>query len=463
MKLYKYQKEAIDLISEKFIVQNQRGFLLADETGLGKGVQALQIGHELQTNRPANRPANLPGIKTTNMNLILCQSFTKPKWIEEVQTKLPKKRKYLISIKTYNEISNPSYLRMVMRHTYDLIIIDEGHCLKDFESLRTRAVYSFPGSQAKPLISVCNHILNLTATPYPNRVGEIYPFLWAINHRAIKNKTEEEFIARYAEEYRVTEYGIKHRGVQNEIELKSKMSDIFLRREKIKVLKNLPKTFRDFIPIEYDSKTFKKEQELLNELLISAGYSKFQVQTLLKSDELLDNIIDLVPSFEQLAIFKKQQGLLKIKVVYDYLKENILIDPANQKFILFTFHKDVVFKYHDLITKDFPNLPVITITGQTDKNERFQIIKEANKMQKCILICSMQSVETSLDFIGFDTSYFAEIDWLPKLLTQCEGRTHRIGQKKKVRWIYFIFNRGIEKKIYDTLNDKKRTIDKLLN
>ncbi len=453
MKLRPYQKQAVDFIADRFLTHNQRGFLLADPTGLGKGVQALKIAEKLMTSKKLK--------PLFSHILILCPSFTKPKWVEEVQTKLPKKRNYSISIKTYNNISDPAWRRLVMQHKYELVIIDESHYLKDFESLRTQSVYNSPGGDVKPILSVCRYILALTATPWPNRVGEIYPFLWAIKHKAIFNLTYEEFIAEYAEEFRFTPHGLTHRGVKNISKLKNQMSDIYLRRKKDEVLKDLPPWFRDNIEIECSSKIYKQEQELLGELLMSAGYSNFQIKTLLSAPDLLDTIIKLMPSFEKLTTFKHQQGLLKIKSVYDYLKENILIDPEQQKFILFTFHTDIVEKYRELIEKDFPALNVITITGQTDADLRFETVKEANKLKQCIAIVSMNSVKESLDFIGFDTTYFAEIDWRPYLLTQCEGRTHRIGQKKKVRWFYFIFKQGIEGYIYKMLEDKNRTIEQL--
>lgn len=453
--LRQYQKEGIEKILNYFNTNNsisvKPGFLLADETGLGKSVQALTVLHKLCIYVSSSLEKN-------QTSLIICPSSLKEKWKLEIKKWLPKKRSYSIIIVSYTEIIKPEIFNYIREQNYLLCILDESHYLKDFKSKRTQAVFGSPRTRHKTIISACTYTLALTATPIPNRIGELYPWFWAMKNRIIEKYTYEGFILNWAGWYKFTPYGLQHKGVRNEVELKKALGDSFLKRKKYDVLDELPESVRDEIFIECKSSTYKEEKKLLENLLEKAGHVGKNADFLLDNPILLQQILETVPSFDQLTEFKLKAGLMKIKPVLQYLFESVL--PETKKFILFCYHSEVAKTYKELLEKK--KIKTELITGAVNPDARLEIIDRVNEFTECVLIATMKSVKEGFDLIGFNRSYFTEIDWAPYVMTQAEGRTLRIGQKNSVLWCYFLYDKGIEKYIYNLVNEKNKTIQAVL-
>ncbi len=439
LKLRKYQEVGIKKALQ--VLKTKKGFLIADETGVGKTPQALFIAKAIT--------------KPKENVLVLCPAFLKLNWIDEIN-KWSNKRNYNLLLYTYTEIINLPVHRALKKHKYRLLILDEMHYLKDFESLRTQAVYGTIPDHTQGLYHKAYRILGLSATPIPNRVGEIWPWLYRTK---ATTKSYEKFVITWAKTYRETNWGLSHKGVKNADELFKKMQSIMIRRKKHDVLKELPPGIRQQRFLPCSEKLYKQEKKLLAEALAAAKYSENQIDLFLKHPELLAATIGTMPSFDELTIFKKIQGLFKAKGIIKILKEDVI--PVKKKFIIFCYHREVAQFYFDNLPK---KLNKILITGDIDKDERHYIVKDAAEQKESILIATMHSVKEGLNtMIGFDRAYFAELDWAPYILTQCEGRLLRMGQKNAVLWFYFIFDRGIEKYIYDMLNEKNEAINKILD
>ena len=451
-KLRPYQLEGIDKIVKAF-QKNRRGYLIADETGLGKTVQALYIMRDLA------KYYKKPG-RSLNF-IVICPGFLRLKWRAEIEYWLPKRRNYSIVVKSYEEARDPHMLLFITKQKYVMLIIDEMHYCKDFESLRTQAILGAPAMKHKTLATVSKHILGLSATPMPQRVGELYPWFWATGHKIIKGVTYEKFVIRWANYYKYTSFGLKHKGIKDAEAFRALLKTSMVRRLKKDVAPELPPGVRDYIPIEVTAKMYKEEQTLMRELLVSTGHKPQQIAMLLSNPALLTNLLETMPSFERLAIFKHQQGLFKVKPVYDYLKTEVV--PVYKKFVLFTYHEDVAAKYGELLRRLVPaSVPVSVVTGLTPPDERYEISQKADSDRQHILVATMGSLKEGVDLIGFNQVYYAEIDWAPYKLTQTEGRFLRLGQTEKVIWTYFIFDEGVEAYVFKTLQEKFATIEKVL-
>lgn len=435
-----YQKTGVEFAIQS--LETHAGVLIADETGLGKTVQALTVIEKL---------AN-----TDDIFLVICPTFLKQKWFDEIRKFLPRHRKYTIIVKSYNELSNPDLLRYTVRHEYKLVVIDEMHYLKNFNSIRTQAIFGAPGMRHKTIRNCTEKMLGLSATPIPNRIGEIYPWLWASNNGIIKNKTYEQFVTFWAQSYKFTKFGLTHKGIKNAKLLKDKLSNTLIRRKKHDVLSELPPGFRDYIYLPCSVDLYKEEKQLFEELLKTAGYEGGRFEMLMNNPDFIEQLLKTVPGFDQLTKFKLWQGLFKIKHVMNYLKKNVL--PETKKFILFCYHADVAKTYYKKLKVKNKTL----VTGAVNPDERFKMLKQANDDPEHILVATMGSVKEGFDLIGFDRAYFAEIDWTYYVLEQAEGRLLRYGQKNAVEWVYFIFERGLEKYMYNLVDNKKTTVNKIL-
>jgi len=429
-KARRYQKAGAIFCLKTY--KKYRGVYIADDTGLGKTLQALMIVSKIA--------------KPGDAVLIICPSGLVPKWEEEIEKHLKPNRNYSINVIGYSsliELDVLNYytkdaLKEVGLSKYKLVIYDEGHYIVNYDALRTQAVLGAPGLKHVTIDSVSKYSLWLSATPMPNRVGEIYTFLKSIKHKAILNMTFEEFVYRWAgEKPRFFNGKLTHRGVKEPDKLRELINDVMICRLMDQVEKEIPPFTRDTIPIHLPSKFKALDSRMLNILM---HYP-------IDSEEF--DVLTVIPEFTDFSTFRIQQGLFKIPTVLKYLKEITL-----KKYIVFTYHREVAEEY-------FKKLKVknkILITGDTPVEKRFPILKKAEALNECVLVCTMGAVAESYDLNSFATSFYTEVDWRYKTHKQTEGRSRRFGQTRNTYFYYFLFGTGLEKYIYDTYNSKHRTV-----
>jgi SNF2 family DNA or RNA helicase len=433
-KMRKYQIEGGKFLLEGF--NKFRGMYLADDTGIGKTIQGLYVIDKL-----AKKDDNF---------LIVAPVFAGAKWRDEIDKHLSKKRNYNLLISSYTALSDPGTLLHYTKNKFRASIFDESHYIKNYDSIRTQALLGAPWQRHRTIDSVSERVLWMSATPIPNRIGELYPFLKSINHKIIRDKTQEEFIFQWAEHAEFFRKHLTHRGVKNENLLKEALSDIMIRRLKDDVLDELPDFNRENIPVAIPKALEKLDKELAR-IARQNGSIFFS-----EDKDLIEAYVKNIPGFERYSEFRKKQGMYKIPFVLDYLKENIL--ERNKKIVIWTYHQEVAEEYFNKLK----TTNKILITGKVDPSKRFEILKKADEMSECILIATMHSIKETFDLTGFPMAFYTELDWTFSLFDQTEGRLRRIGQKDFVNYFYFIFEGGIESYMYEVYKDKRETVGKIL-
>lgn len=443
VKLRPFQKKGVELGLQ--ILSEWKGFYIADETGLGKSPQSLFIIKALA--------------KPSDLFLIVCPAGLKEKWKDEVRKALPEKRNYSIIVKSYEDLCNEVTAHYLAKHKYRLIVLDEAHYIKEQDSKRSVALSGFPGLPGRPLLSRAENSVWLSATPMPNRVGELYPFLKHIQHPIIKNKTREEFIEKWAESFRYTAYGLSHKGCKDIEAFSAALGPVMIRRKKDEVLKDLPPWSREYIEIPVTKAILKEERKVFADLLIKAGLPEMEVQVILSNPDLLQQLQKTVPGFMEYSDFRKKLGLLKIKEVLKYLKEFVLSE--HKKLALITYHRDTAAAYAEALKEWNP----VVVTGDSDNKERFAILKDLDSREECLLIASIHSIKEGFDLNGFDYAYFTEMEWTHYIFEQAEGRFRRFGKSKEnpVWFYYFTIQSGLEKYMFDLVNEKAETVNGIMD
>lgn len=477
MKLRSYQHCAIEYIYARFflfpefqILNNKKTrerfnyFILADEGGLGKSAVSIKI-----IERIAQRQSG-------KIFVIICPAALKPNWIEEINKWLPAStaRDYTILIETYSSILDLTIARYLYKLDIDLLILDEGHYLKSFDAQRTQIMYGRPG-EGRKIIKKAKKVLKLTANPIANHVGEIYPFFWANKSHVVNNMTEDDFLNLFAESAERTKFGLKVTGVKNEDKL-LKRQKFFLRRTIDQVDREIAQGTRIHIDIPIDDKLLNEESEmsgLLESLLRDSKLKDFDIEDMLDDPEYFLNSMSTLPGFVKYSEFRKRQGLVKIKPVLEYLKDIVL--PEHKKFILFCVHRDVATKYYELLnaylanTYKVQNIPenekikIILVHGGINPTLRHELLTEAKSSERVILISTIGAIKEGHNLQAFTYSYFCEIDWRYYVHMQCEFRTRRIGSIHAMFWYYFLFNKGMDKKVFKVFDGKKETLGKIYN
>jgi SNF2 family DNA or RNA helicase len=439
-KLRRYQEESREIGLQT--LKTDKGYIIGDEMGLGKSIQGLAIADAIPKKHKRIQivaPANLL-----------------PKWRDEIKKHLGRERDYTFSLASFSQLRNARNLYVFTKERVDLTIIDEVHYCCDFEALQTRAVIGAPGDKHRTVVSNADRLVPLSGTWPKNRVGETYPLLYGMKHPLIKNKTYEKFLVEYSEKTWKSGFSaqLQHKGVQNMDEFRRLLGKNYIRRL-LDEVEDVPKFSAVTIPVECSKDVEGEEKELLEELLLKAGHTKAEFPLIFNDPEFFDLLLSTVPEFPRLVEFRKRQGWAKVKPVSEYLLENVL--PETEKFIVFTWQTEVAEKYAEILGKKTDK--IILLHGKNSKpEERFKILKEANKEKRAIIISTLDAIPEGHDLTTYNKSFFTEMDWRPYKIEQNQGRTRRIGQTREGFWYFFALNMGVEKMMAKRIEEKNRDL-----
>lgn len=156
---------------------------------------------------------------------------------------------------------------------WDVLIVDEGHRIKNRKSMYTEAIKSI---KAKKVIVV-------TGTPIMNRVDE----LWSILNRLYPTKYTSywNFVDKYCE-VAETKFGKKITGAKNLDALQEELAPIMIRRTKEEIMEDLPDKSYQKIMVEMSSVQKKLYHEMRTNLV--AHYMKSIIS--LDTDTLLSSL-----------------------------------------------------------------------------------------------------------------------------------------------------------------------------
>jgi SNF2 family DNA or RNA helicase len=413
-----YQQEAVDKALLAY-QNNHRGFLCGDKMGLGKTIVALQIAE------------NLP--KKWNMVGVVCPAFLVPKWRREILNRCDDDRDYKFALYSYSEISDPLILAQAKSVQYDLIIFDEVHYGKSYKAARTVATLCKAGVHV-----VADRLLGLSGTFPPNNVGDMYTWLKA-SASPLARHGYEGFAREFAANCHRNNYGLQVSGFKPNARWREHFPPVYIGRTIDDVTDEIPDGLRVDFPIDIPKTVEKAEIKLFGRIL--------------DDPDLIKKAIEAAPSFDALTEFRKMQGLAKVHAVLDYALE--AWEENERKLLIFSYHTEVAEKIAAALIKK--KLPVTLITGvNTTPDERDAITQKLNDVDESIIVATIDSLKEGVDITGFALTLFAEIDWRAWALEQAEGRTRRIGQVKNVRWVYFFFEKGVDKMMRKKIDEKNK-------
>ena len=413
-----YQQIAVDKALLAYS-NGHRGFLCGDKCGLGKTIIALQIAEDLP--------------KKYNMIGVVCPAFLVPKWRREILNRCDDDRDYKFALFSYSEISDPSILAQAKSVQYDLMIFDEVHYAKSYKAARTIATLSTNG-----LHSVADMLLGLSGTWPPNNITDCFQWLRA-SRSPLAPHGYEEFAREFAASVYRNNFGLQVSGFKPNARWYEHFPPVYIGRTIDDVTDEIPEGLRVDFVIDIPTAIEKAEIKLFGRII--------------DDPDLMQRAIEAAPSFDQLTEFRKMQGLAKVKSVIDYTCD--AWEDGEHKLLIFAYHHEVADKIFEALIKK--KLPVTLITGtNTTPEDRDAILQVANKESEKIVIATIDALREGVDAIGFSMTLFAEIDWRGWAIEQAKGRTRRIGQLHVVRWVFFFFERGVDKMMRKKIDEKNK-------
>lgn len=417
--LYPFQKEGI-----QFGIEKHGRLLFADEMGVGKTIQSIALCYIFRKEWPVL--IICPGsVKYSWQSEINRWLRIKPKYIQIINngkdTLSKKSRFYIISYDLARRIS-----KKLLKKKFDFVILDESHCIKNKDALRSSAII--------PIAQRSKRLLLLSGTPLLSRPIEGYTALNCLRPDLFDNF--QEYGRRYCDPI-LTQFGINWSGASNTKELHFIFNCLMVRRLKKDVLSQLPPKRR-----------MKKEIDCSPESLIQL--KKFFEGRDRKEKEA--NIT--MPEAYRIT------GEAKIKGVSMYVKELL---EAQIKFIIFAHHHSVLNAIEEVVRK--AKVKYIRIDGNTDGSERFQLVNKFQATEDCLVaILGINAASTGITLTEAKLVVFAELTWTPAIMIQAEDRAHRIGQNADCVDIMYLYGRNtLDDLIFKKIQTKMKIVSTTLD
>ena len=418
-----------------FCINKRRAFI-ADEMGLGKTIQAISIINNLESSSV----------------LIVCPASLVLNWVDEL-------KKWLVNDYNINIISkkNPSPVEGInicaysqltnlnLLESYDLLIFDESHYLKNHKAKRT--IYAS---------KICaERVIMLSGTPLLNRPVELYSILNILFPEIFNDYWG--FAYKFCGAHKVnmgSNSWIDVSGSSN-IELLTNILDHFMiRRIKNQVLTELPAKIKQ--TIRFNSNTckslLKAERKMFSDLDFNLdNISKKDIEKMMKNVRTPKNL----NADDHISTIRRELGIKKVPLVIDFIESFIL---TGEKVVLFAHHKEVINKLYDHF-KDV----AVKVDGSTPLDERKKAVDLFQQDNQALLfIGSIQASGVGITLTSANKVVFAEIDWTPAVMYQAEDRCHRIGQDSVVNVYWLVFENSLDELVCKTILSKDKVINKIL-
>lgn len=414
--LWPFQKASIAY------AMRRQNTLIADQPGLGKTPIAIAFANEIAAKRV----------------LVICPASIRLQWWKRIEEWSTMDRLIVHTIMhgksgvhpnaqwtvcSYELARSPPIWKVLAEGTYDLLILDEAHYLKNVDTRRTRAV--FGGGDlpiAGPLAEQCGAILALTGTPLPNRPREAYVLARGMCFDSIDWLSEDKFKARFNPSMKMettdkltgkTKIWIDERsGRHSELQARLR-ANFMVRHLKRDVMPQLHMPIYDIIQLE----------------------ETHAVKLALAAERLLDIDPENLEGADatvlgHIAVVRRQMGVALAPQVADYV--SMLLDGGETKLVLFAWHIEVL----DILEKRLNKHGVLRVDGRTSGTAKQRKIEQFQTDPAYqIIMGNVLSLGTGTD--GLQTvsihALLAEPDWVHGNNEQCFDRLDRGGQRGQVQ------------------------------
>ena len=394
--LRKYQEWGV-----RYILHQGR-VLLGDEMGLGKTVQAIAV---------------MVSLRNTGAGkfLVVCPASVLPNWCKEIDRKSDFRsikvhgygrqaafdswnRDGGVAVTTYETLGT---LRIPEDFSYDLLVVDEAHFIKNVNAQRSQCVRMY-GNYTRRL-------LYMTGTALENKVEEMLSLLQVLNRRVTAQARRIAFMST-APEFRQV------------------VAPVYYRRKREDVLTELPaitysKEWCDLMPEEY------------------AAYE----QAVLERNQTMIRRVSWV--------MKDPGRSAKIRRLKEIVED---AESDGRKVLVFSFYLDTIRCVIDILGSRCTQ----PINGSVPVQRRQEIIDEFEKMPAgSVLPAQIQAGGTGLNIQSASVVIICEPQLKPSIENQAISRVYRMGQTRKVLVYRLLASNTLDERIDDILTEKQMIFD----
>lgn len=372
--------------------------------------------------------------------LIVCPAFLRLNWSYEIKKWFPHRwsmfkliaklqdakecRLYggVFAVVGYSFFQKKGNAEYLAKQLWDLVICDESHYLRKWESQRCKGVVL---KIAKP----APRLLFLSATPLVSSAADLHP-TFAVMEPGKWGKFYQ-FRERYCEKVRdiFVPCGYRYFGInpKHSSELKWKARKFVFTARKSEILKQLP------------------EKRIIDVPLSVGKFKDFGDSVL----TMLDKIIDGEGENDEIKTERERIGRAKVKSVLELIETF----PKNVPVVIFAWHRSVVNTLFEKLYES--NYKVKIIIGGMSEAERMSRIIQFTKGGFSKLVVSIAAGGLGLNLQRASIAVFAELPYSYAEFEQCSDRVHRIGSTKRVRIYKTVAVNSIDEHINGIIETKR--------
>lgn len=381
----------------KYILHQER-VLLGDEMGLGKTVQAI---------------ASMVSLRNTGAThfIVVCPASVVTNWCREV-TKHSKLRVTKIhgagrssaftswqktggvAVTTYE---TTSHLKMMDDFSFDMLVVDEAHYIKNPEARRTKNV--------KELCSHTKRLLFMTGTALENKVEEMIELIRILRPNIASSVMNLQYMSASPQ-------------------FREKVAPVYYRRKREEVLTELP----ELIESKEWCTLSNEEEQIYEQSLLSENYAATR--------RVSWNVGDLKHSCKAARL---------IEIISE-------AEAEDRKVIVFSFFLDTIRGIGCMLGAKCYG----PINGSVPPQRRQEIIDDFNNAPPgSVLLAQIQAGGTGLNIQSASVVVICEPQFKPSIENQAISRAYRMGQARNVLVYRLLCENTVDERITDMLEQKQ--------
>lgn len=457
--LFDYQVSGVKWIIDLFKIG--KGGVLADEMGLGKTIQVCTTIISLYNSNMADN------------FLVLSPTTVIDHWTKQFRQLEPCPAIYKqISLKKRGIfiMSYESFRESRLLPVFDIVILDEGHKIKNRESLISQAVMRI---QAKSRFVV-------TGTPIQNNLSELWTIFNFVNPSLLGSygTFQDEFEKR-----------IKHGKTEAEIQTSYHYSVMLRSIIEPYILRRMKNSVEHILPNKIDRVVFVKLSELQIALYFEALKSKQFTSLLSDRSKSKTSLLSALTHLRKICnhplllendIYAQDGSSYSDTMYLSDIKAEKLISESsklqttfemldrwysenNRALIFFQTYKMLSIA-KNAIMKLRREYSFLEMSGRTPSSRRSSLVDKFNNDTNVFLFLLTTRVGgIGLNLTGANRILIYDPDWNPSTDSQAKERIYRYGQVSDVEIYRLISKDTIEEKIYQKQIYKDRLSKKVLS
>jgi SNF2 family DNA or RNA helicase len=409
---------------------------LADDMGLGKTIQGIGTAELL------SRQTDIAKV------LVICPASLKSQWRAEIgrfshrscqlvlgsakERSEQYKNSAFFTICNYEQVLRD--ILAIERVDWDLIILDEGQRIKNWEAKTSQTVKALRSRFA----------LVLSGTPLENRLEELFSIVEFIDDRRLGPAF------RFFHHYRVTDERGKVLGYKNLDDLRQRLKPVMLRRTRSQVMQDLPPRsteIRRIPPTDEQLDLHEGHKRIISTIVNKRYLSEMDLLRLQKALLMCRMVAD-----STFLVDKQPPGhSSKLAELAELLAQ--LAAEEDRKIVLFSEWTTMLNLIEPIARR--VGLQHVRLDGAVPQKKRMALMQQFQREPQCRLFMATNAGATGLNLQAANTVVNVDLPWNPAVLEQRIARAHRMGQKRPVQIFLLVTETTLEEGLLATLSAKQ--------